>query len=107
MAAFTKLSNGSWALKSMTALVVGSTVQVLKADGSTANLVVGNLIKTSGGISMYEFTRSPTHPASTGAYRPRRCTECRAEATRYNPIYKSGECRNCYQERKEEQDMGH
>lgn len=29
-----------------------------------------------------------------------RCQVCGAKRTRYNPIYRSGECRDCYEERK-------
>ena len=99
MAAFTKLSNGSWALKSLTTLVVGSTVLVLKADGSTTNLVVGKLIKTSGGISIYEFSRSATQPANASQpFRHRRCKDCGATPSQYVKIYKNGQCRNCWRE---------
>ena len=48
---------------------------------------------------------APTQNKS--AYRPHRCSECRCEATQYNPIYRSGVCRNCWRDEKEEREMGY
>ena len=101
MAAFTKLSNGSWALKSMTALVKGSIVQVLKADGSTVNLVVGALINTRlKNCFVHEFTRltPPTTPTAPVVFRSEICVGCGKATTKDNYIYKNNRCRNCHEE---------
>ncbi|CAB4144481.1 hypothetical protein UFOVP466_43 [uncultured Caudovirales phage] len=37
---------------------------------------------------------------TAGAYRPTRCKVCGEAASRYGKIYGSGECRDCYEERK-------
>ena len=42
-------------------------------------------------------------PAGTSSPRPfvhHKCTVCGAKADRYNRIYRSGECRDCFEERK-------
>lgn len=40
-------------------------------------------------------------------YRPGRCRDCGCAASRYNPIYRSGQCKNCWLSDKEERDMGY
>lgn len=44
-------------------------------------------------------------PAST--YRPSKCRECGCHASQYNPIYRSGVCRGCWIDEKEEREMGY
>ena len=41
-------------------------------------------------------------PSANGSTRPRysKCQVCGCAASRYAPIYGSGECRDCYEERK-------
>jgi hypothetical protein len=41
------------------------------------------------------------------AYRPSRCSECRCAGSQYNPIYRSGVCRQCWVSEKEEREMGY
>lgn len=45
--------------------------------------------------------------ARSGGYRPSRCRSCGAAPTRYNPIYRSGDCKDCYVSEKEEREMGY
>lgn len=39
-------------------------------------------------------------PKQTNKFRPTKCAVCGAQASRYVPIYRSGECKDCYEERK-------
>jgi hypothetical protein len=41
------------------------------------------------------------------SYRPSRCRECGCSATRYNPIYRSGVCKDCFISEQEERAMGY
>ena len=40
-------------------------------------------------------------------YRPSRCRECGCAGSRYNPIYRSGVCKDCFVSEKEEREMGY
>jgi hypothetical protein len=40
-------------------------------------------------------------------YRPSRCKTCGCAPTRYNPIYRSGNCKDCWLSEKEEREMGY
>jgi hypothetical protein len=40
-------------------------------------------------------------------YRPSRCRSCGCAASRWNPIYRSGDCKDCWLSEKEERDMGY
>src|SRR5579864_5643195 len=49
----------------------------------------------------------PSKPFSgQSSYRPSRCRECGCSATRYNPIYRSGVCKDCFIDAKESE-MGY
>lgn len=48
-----------------------------------------------------------TAQTTSSAYRPHRCKECGQTASRYNPIYRSGVCRGCWIDEKEEREMGY
>ncbi len=48
-----------------------------------------------------------TGARSDSSYRPTRCKECGCSATRYNKIYRNGQCRDCYVSNKEEAEMGY
>ena len=41
------------------------------------------------------------------AWHPTHCKECHCEASRYNKIYRSGICGNCYRDEREEREMGY
>ena len=41
-----------------------------------------------------------SQPAQKKSFVHYKCVVCGAKASRYAPIYKSGECRDCYEERK-------
>lgn len=45
--------------------------------------------------------------AARPAFRHYKCKQCGCAASRYNPIYRSGVCRDCYKSDKEEADMGY
>lgn len=53
----------------------------------------------------------PVQPRSfsTGSspYRPRTCKSCGCAGSRYNPIYRSGQCKDCWLGDKEEREMGY
>ncbi len=40
-------------------------------------------------------------------YQPSRCRTCGCKPSRYNPVYRSGVCRSCWQNDQEEQQMGY
>jgi hypothetical protein len=48
-----------------------------------------------------------SRPTCTSGYRPTRCRDCGAAPSRYRPIYRNGQCRDCYISDKEEADMGY
>ena len=50
--------------------------------------------------------KSP-RPAVVGGYTPSRCRECGCGSSRYNRIYRSGVCKDCYVSEKEEREMGY
>ena len=52
---------------------------------------------------------APIQPREAGgySYRPTKCRECGARASRYLPIYRSGVCRDCWLGEKEEREMGY
>jgi hypothetical protein len=54
-----------------------------------------------------EEARQLVANAPKTTFRPHRCKMCGCAASRYNPIYRSGVCRNCWQAEKEEADMGY
>lgn len=41
------------------------------------------------------------------SYRPSRCRSCGCAASRWNPIYRSGDCKDCWLSEKEEREMGY
>jgi hypothetical protein len=45
--------------------------------------------------------------ARSSGFRPSRCRQCGCAASRYNPIYRSGDCKDCWVSDKEEADMGY
>jgi hypothetical protein len=45
--------------------------------------------------------------SSQPSFRPSRCKECGCAGSRYNPIYRSGVCKDCYVSEKEEREMGY
>ena len=47
--------------------------------------------------------RSSIPRSSIQSYRPTRCRVCGAAPTRWSRIYRSGECRECYLDRKDEE----
>lgn len=44
---------------------------------------------------------------SVSSFRPSRCRSCGCAASRYNPIYRSGDCKDCFVSEKEEREMGY
>jgi hypothetical protein len=42
-----------------------------------------------------------------GSFRLSRCRDCGCSASRYNPIYRNGQCKSCWVGDKEERDMGY
>lgn len=44
---------------------------------------------------------------ATRSYTPNRCRDCGCTSSRYNRIYRNGQCRNCWLGDKEEADMGY
>jgi hypothetical protein len=46
-------------------------------------------------------------PRTFQGYRPSRCRSCGCAASRYNPIYRSGDCKDCWLSEKEEREMGY
>ena len=96
MAAFHKLSNGSWALKSATYIEKGTVVQVLKADGTPINLLVGNMINTRvRGHTVYEFTQTKLPPGPPPIFRSEICAGCGTPSTRYDDPFKNKRCVFC------------
>jgi len=51
----------------------------------------------------------PKQASSLGArsYRPSRCRDCGAAPSRYQPIYRNGQCKGCFVSDKEEAEMGY
>lgn len=50
----------------------------------------------------------PAKPFSgVGKSCPSRCRSCGCAASRYNPIYRSGDCKDCWLSEKEEREMGY
>jgi hypothetical protein len=45
-------------------------------------------------------TEAPAKPKEKQSFVHNRCRVCGRQADRYTRIYRSGECRNCYEERK-------
>ena len=41
---------------------------------------------------------APAKTSQNSDYRPSRCKQCGASASRYNKVYRSGICRECYSE---------
>jgi hypothetical protein len=41
------------------------------------------------------------------SYRPSRCKTCGCAASQYNPIYRSGDCKDCWLSEKKEREMGY
>lgn len=50
---------------------------------------------------------APRSTRPSGSYRPSRCKQCGAQPSRYVRIYRSGLCGGCYQDEKEEREMGY
>lgn len=40
-------------------------------------------------------------------FRPSRCKSCGCAPSQYNPIYRNGQCKDCWVSDKEERDMGY
>jgi len=49
----------------------------------------------------------PAKPFTGQSYRPSRCRTCGCSASRWNPIYRSGDCKDCWVSEKEEREMGY
>ena len=49
----------------------------------------------------------PRKPNQQSSYRPSRCKDCKCAPSRYNPIYRNGQCKQCWLGDKEERDMGY
>lgn len=50
----------------------------------------------------------PKQPHMTqSSYRPSRCRSCGCAASRWNPIYRSGDCKDCFVSEREERAMGY
>jgi len=105
-ATWTKLKSGEWGVRVAGAEVkAGETIVVTKKSGETKTVKIARVLWTGDGISLCAVGNLPSAIESIPPV-GRACVSCgereRLDSRGYAvvKIYRSGECQDCYEERK-------
>lgn len=71
-----KLKDGSWGIRSTSALRVGSSVVVARKDGTKSNVTVGKEVWSGSGVWLYSLKKAGTSQTHKNPDRQLECPEC-------------------------------